>query len=60
MSSIDEEKVQLIVDEIMQLLIDRNVTVGEASEIGMTMRRVTFFTVPHRVLLKDYMKICEK
>jgi hypothetical protein len=53
-------RVKALVGEIMQLLINRNVTIGEATQIGMEMRRAAFFTVPHHVLLKDYMEICER
>jgi hypothetical protein len=50
MPQIDEKKVQSIVDEIMQLLLDRKVTIHEASEIGMAMRRETSVIVPPDIL----------
>jgi hypothetical protein len=50
MSYIDEKKVQSIVDEIMQLLLDRKVTIQEASAIGMEIRKETSAIIPPGVL----------
>jgi hypothetical protein len=50
MSYIDEKKVKSIVDEMLQLLLDRKVTIQEAAEIGMVMRLETSEIIPPNVL----------
>ena len=54
------EKVEFMVNEILQMLIDRGITLGEAESIGKKIFRRTSGFVPGSLALKDYLKICQQ